>query len=86
MKDIQVNNPQFDDAYLIRGNDQLAIPTILSMEVQQALLNLKEMSPSIDLNSKRLTIQVSGRLKTDLEYDLLIDSFLPLLSSVVQQG
>ena len=59
MQDIQVMNPTFDDAFLVRSNNEAIIRQILDHETQKAFLTLKDLSPSLTNYNHKLIVCLS---------------------------
>jgi hypothetical protein len=99
-KDILIGNSNFDDQFVIKGNNDELIPHLFPLPVQEKLLQLKKIdktyaySPTLILNShdmfipkvdNQLLLRVIKILKTEEEYNLLIDSFLLLIDCLYGQ-
>ncbi len=65
-QDIEIGHQHFDDEYIIRGGSQALVRNLLSLQVQQAINRLREVSPVRDLyvlwSNGRLQVKVQGVL------------------------
>jgi hypothetical protein len=86
LKDIQTYNPEFDEAFVISGNDESLLPSVLDHEVQYALLQLKDKNPQVYVSNDQFKLIVVGVPKEEHEYDLIIDSGLTILKRIKEVG
>jgi len=78
-QDIKINNPEFDNAYIIRGDDEGIVRSFLSSEIQTALLALKSKYPSLDINGSKFQFTISGIPSDEQGFDQLIDTGFHLI-------
>ena len=78
LQDIQTKNPDFDDMFMIKGNNELEAITILDLDIQAKILSLREPNRfNAKIKGQKITFEESGiikdieRLKSTL--DMLID-------------
>ena len=53
-KEIRVNHRPFDDAFLIRGSDEVILRHFLTKEIQNQLMSLDSYAPELSLRKNRL--------------------------------
>ncbi len=75
-QDIHIGNADFDDKFMIKSNNEFFPTTLLTLQVQEKLLNLRKHRPTLTLELNQLLIHLPRYLKTEEEYDLLIDTAL----------
>jgi len=84
MQDIQTGSSEFDDKYMIKGNDEQFVTRVLTWAVQDKLLSLRKHRPTVTLESNQFKINIPKVLKNDEDYDLLIDTALAFLDGLVK--
>jgi hypothetical protein len=75
-QDIQIGNSDFDGKYMIKSNNEMFPAQLVTLQVQDKLLSLRKYHPTITLDLNQLTVNVPRYLKTEEDYDLLIDAAL----------
>ncbi|MEM4258737.1 MAG: hypothetical protein QXL17_06270 [Candidatus Thermoplasmatota archaeon] len=75
-QDIHIGNSEFDDKFMIKSNNDLFPTTFLSLSLQKKLLTLRKHHPTVTLEYNQLIINLPKYLKTEEEYDALIDTML----------
>lgn len=86
MQDIQINNPDFDDSFIIQGSDEMAVRNILSQDIQQKLLAYKDYNPAININRRQFSVRIPQLLINNEQYDEFIDIALTVIDKVKQIG
>jgi len=84
MQDIQIGSNEFDDKYMIKGDDEYFITRLLTWAVQDKLLSLRKHRPTVTLESNQFKINVPKILRTDEDYDLLLDTALAFVDRLVE--
>ena len=79
MQDIQIGTSDFDDRFMIKGNDEYFVVQLLTYNVQDKLLALRKNRPVVSLEHNQFMINVPKVLKAEEEYNLLIDTALLLI-------
>lgn len=74
LQDVKVENPEFDDAFIVQGSEELLVRNFLSSEVQAALLPWKERNAILRIQNKQLQFFVPQRFQQEQEYDQLIET------------
>ena len=86
MQDIQIGTPEFDESFLIRGSDEMAVRSFLAPEIQESILGLKERSPTVRIQKKSFHLEISSTLNDEQQHDHFIDAGLKMLKKAVQIG
>lgn len=86
MQDIQVHNPAFDDAFMIKGSDPDIIRSLLSKDVQQVLIDIKDLNPSINFYKTHFAFMVPQLPKDQLFIDKVIDKALVVIDKIQQSA
>jgi len=81
-QDVQVNNDEFDNKYIIKSNDEFFATQILTPRVQDGLLALRKHHPFVELDNNKLVMELSSYLKNEEDYDLLIDTSLLIIDRI----
>jgi len=79
MQDIQIGRSEFDEKFMVKGNDEFFVRNFLTSNVQDKLLTLRSHKPVITLDDNGLMVNVPRVLKTEEAYDRLIDSALMII-------
>jgi hypothetical protein len=79
MKDIQIGNSEFDETFLVRGNDEMAVRTLLLPEIQESIIELEERYPTINIANKDFEFNISGWLKKEKQFDPFIEAGLKII-------
>lgn len=85
-QDIIVNNPAFDDAFVVRGSDEMIVRNFLSPDVQEKFLNLKESKSCFSIKKNKFELHVPMLFKSEQQYDDFIEMGLALLSQTQATG
>ncbi len=80
-QDIQIGMDEFDNAFRVKADDENYVRTIVNLTLQNKLLELEHERPHIVLKGQALDVSVPRVLKTDEQYDKLID----LATSLIDQ-
>lgn len=78
-EDIQTGNPEFDKKFLVKGNEPLQAMHLLTLEIQQKLLELEQYSPLIDIKDGIFQFAVGVYFREQQQYDAFIDAGLAVL-------
>lgn len=89
MQDIQIGSPRFDDQFVITGNDEQAIKTLLTPEVQSRIAQLYNLKTGFSSASGIylhifggwLTVSKNGYLVSGEELDPFLGRFLDLFDA-----
>jgi len=71
--DVQLGSEEFDREYLIKTQDESFARNVLNFTLQQKLLEMKQQKPRIILQGTWLAVQIPRVVKTEEEYDQLLD-------------
>jgi len=83
MQDIQIGSNEFDDKYMIKGDDEHFATRLLTWAIQDKLLALRKHRPTVTLESTQFKINVPKVLRNDEDYDILIDIALAFLEGMM---
>ena len=72
-KTIVIGNPEFDDSFILKCDQEMLFRSFLTMELQQALLGIKDKDPQLRINNRELDLLIPSIPREDAEYDSLID-------------
>lgn len=78
-RDINIGNQEFDDEFVVKGNNEKVAVDFVTIAIQNKLLKYKHIAPgiifkpSIIFKRDKFTIKIPGTIKEDDEYDELID-------------
>jgi len=81
-QDIHIGSDEFDREFMMKGDDELFVRNLMNLTIQNKLLNMKPMKPHILLNGTTLDVHVQKLLKTDEQYDQLIDLATAVLDRI----
>ena len=81
-QDIQVNNPAFDEKYMIKSSDPQVTRLILSRDVQEKMLRLFSSHVSIRITKRRLSIKLSRLIENRREGEELLDLAVLLINKL----
>ncbi|MDY6865197.1 MAG: DUF3137 domain-containing protein [Halobacteriota archaeon] len=82
MQDIETKNSEFDGMYVVKGNDEIEVLSILDSSVQSKILSLREPGKfNMTLKDGSLIYEESG-ISTDIE---LLRSHLEILIYVAEK-
>jgi hypothetical protein len=79
--DAQLGSDEFDREFRIKTTDEFFARNMLNFRLQQKLLEMKPQKPRLTLEGTRLAVGVPRVIKTEEEYDQLLD----LIISVVDR-
>ena len=79
MQDIQIGSNEFDDQFMIKGNDEVFAVNLLTYRVQDKLLALRKLTPTVSLEENQLMVTVPSVLKKEEELDLLIETAFTIM-------
>lgn len=82
IKDIQLNNPVFDEAFVVKGSDESVVHAFFSSGIQNKLLLFKDKRPAFLIYKNKFSFSVPGIPNDDTDLDNIIDTGLILLSRV----
>jgi len=83
MKDIEIGIEAFDNKFIIKGDDEFFVCSLLNPAVQNKLLDIHYLQPHIKLSGNALAMWIYTILSTDQEYDKLIDTTLLIVDSLL---
>jgi hypothetical protein len=72
-QDIQVGIDEFDNAFMVKADDEQYVRTLVTTAIQNKLIELQHQRPHIVLKGQTLDVSVPKLMKTDEQYDQLID-------------
>ena len=72
-QDIQIGIDEFDNAFMVKADDEQYARTLVTTTIQNKLLELQHQRPHILLRGQTLDVSVPKLMKTDDQYDQLID-------------
>jgi hypothetical protein len=72
-QDIQIGIDEFDNAFKVKADDEYYMRTLMTLSIQNKLLELQHERPHILLKGQILDVSVPRLLKTGEQYDQLIE-------------
>ena len=81
-QDIQIGMDEFDSTFRVKADNENYVRTILNLTLQNKLLELAHERPHILLKGQMLDVSVPRLLKTDEQYDQLIDLATTLIDQL----
>ena len=81
-QDIQIGIEEFDNAFMVKADDEQYVRTLVTMTIQTKLLELQHQRPRILLKGPTLDISVPKLMKNDEQYDRLIDLALAFVDQI----
>jgi hypothetical protein len=85
-QDIQLDVEEFDKTYLIKGDDELTVRTLVNLPLQMKLLEMKQMKPYVLIDNFYVNVHVPKIIQSDYEYDQLIDVALLFFDRLRELG
>lgn len=86
LKDIQLNDPAFDKLYIVQSKDEMIIPSFLTQEIRDVLIELKLLKPSICIDQRNVFMSIPSIPKVEKEYDLLFEATQLILQRLNSLG
>jgi hypothetical protein len=83
-QDIQIGIDEFDSAFTVKADDEQYVRSILTTTIQNKLLELQHQRPHILLKGQTLDASVPKLMKTDEQYDQLIDLATAFVEQIQQ--
>ena len=84
-QDIQIGIDEFDNAFIMKADDEQYVRTLVTMTIQNKLLELQHQRPHILLKGETLDVSVPKLLKTDEQYDQLIDLAIAFVEQIQER-
>lgn len=84
MQDIVVNDPVFDESFIIKGKDETLVRQLLSSDIKQKLLGLVILNMTLKINNNKVHLSVPSAIKTDIDYESFINAGLAVVNKVSQ--
>ena len=81
-QDIQIGIDEFDNEFMVKADDEQYVRTLVTMTIQNKLLELQHQRPHILLKGQILDISVPKLMKNDEQYDQLIDLALAFVDQI----
>jgi hypothetical protein len=72
-QDIQLGTEEFDNVYMVKSDDELFAQNLITLGVQNQLLEMKQQKPHVQVHVSSLDVYVNRIFNTDEQYDQLID-------------
>lgn len=85
-QDVKVNNPAFDDAFIIKGSDETTVHHFLTSAIQAKLLDLRDLNLNLEITHKKLKFSFPKLLKEQHEYDILIGTGTMMIDRLKELG
>lgn len=79
LQDIQIGNDQFDNQFIIKGSDEYFVMNLLTFDIQNKLIEIREYVPLLKIRKNRLKLQVQHIPRSEEEYDQLIETVLKVI-------
>jgi hypothetical protein len=84
MSEVQVGSEEFDREFFLQSEDEQFVQRFLEYSVQGRLLEMKPMKPAVLLHGTQLTVQVPKVIKTEEDYDQLLNLTIALVDRVTE--
>lgn len=81
-QDIQIGTDEFDNAFMVKADDEQYVRTLVTTTIQNKLLELQHERPRILLKGQSLEVSVPRLLKTDEQFDQLIDLAIAFVDQI----
>ena len=82
-QDVKVNDPLFDEAFVVQGSDEAALLELLTPDIREKLLIIKDLNPQVEIKADKLQIKIAKILIEYEQYDHLIDCGLAIIKKIV---
>ncbi|HEC80982.1 MAG TPA: hypothetical protein ENI42_00950, partial [Thermoplasmatales archaeon] len=76
VKEVQLGIDSFDNKFVIKGDDTYFIQNLLTLQIQDKLLNLHPLHPTLRLHRNKLSLTVPTVLSDEASIDVLLDTTL----------
>lgn len=94
MQDIEINDPGFDDAFVIKSNDEMFVLNFLNSELRDMLMRFNSHQlnpdlihrPSLVIEQGKLHFYIEGDLDSEATYNEFIDAGMIILDRLQQIG
>ena len=86
MKDIQMGSEEFDNKFIVKGDDEYFTYNLLDYEIQEKLIGIWHLAPHIYLSQNLVDITVLGLLEKEEDYGMMIDLAIALLNKIKELG
>lgn len=86
MQDFQINNPDFDKSFVIQASDEMIVRNLLTPEIQDRLLQIKDKNPRLEIKQNRFKFSIARIPRESHEYNPLIDTALLVISRLRELG
>jgi len=86
MQDIIVDDPEFDEIFIIQGRDEILVRDILSLSVKEKLLILSRLNMRLKINRSIILLSVPSKLKIDNDLGQFIEAGVAVVQKVTQIG
>jgi hypothetical protein len=81
-QDIQIGTDEFDNVFMLKADDEQYVRTLVTTTIQNKLLELQHQKPHILLKGQTLDVSAPRFLKTDEQYDQLIDLAIAFVEQI----
>lgn len=85
-QDVKINNPAFDEAFVMQGSDEMIVQEFLTPEIQEKLLQMKEYNSTLTIKKSKFRFYIPQIPKDEQQYDQLIDIGLALIKRAQEMG
>jgi hypothetical protein len=85
-QDIQIGTDEFDNAFMVKADDEQYVRSLLTMTIQNKLLELQHERPRVLLKGSTLGVSVPRLMKTDEQYDQLIDLAIAFVEQIQESS
>jgi len=76
MQDIQINNPIFDEAFVIKSDSEMRLRNLLTPEFQQLLMAIKDHNPELRIENSEMRLSIPSIPNDPSTYELHIECLL----------
>ena len=80
MQDIELGNQEFDSKFMIKGDDERFVKSLLPGYIQMLFFQIHRFNPYIYLEKDKLKIRIPKLIIKEEDYDLLLDTFLKFIN------
>lgn len=82
MRRIETGNGEFDEAFVVKGDDESAVISLLTPSFQQKLLDVSESDTHLTVENNEIRLAVTRLPMVEEEYDPLIDVIVAVVDAM----
>ena len=86
MKEIQIGSDEFDNKFIVKGDDDYFVYRVLDYNLQEKIINAWRFEPYINISSNSLQIIFPYTLEREEEYNMMIDLAISILDKLKEMN